>query len=170
MTGRIKRYLLVIGFFFLFISTARAADLNKQRQCFLDAEDAFKKGNQEKFNTLLTRIKDYPLYPYLFFFKSERHTYRQGKGDLSFLSEYESSPLSVRLRQAGSNTSRAKSVQRWRVIFGNLLPVLQYGYVRALLELARLISLVQAEKLWLRREFIPENTIIFLTFFTHRES
>ena len=72
MSGRIKRYLMSIGFFFLFISMAQA-DLNKQRQYFLDAEDAFKKGNQEKFSKLLARLKDYPLYPYLVFMDIQKN-------------------------------------------------------------------------------------------------
>ena len=168
MFGRTKRYLMAIGFFFLFISTARA-DLNKQRQYFLDAENAFKKGNYEKFSTLLTRLKDYPLYPYLVILDIQKNiSIDREKEILSFISEYESSPLSGRLRQdwlkylAGQNQLQ-RLVRDYREPASRFV---QWTYARALLETGEIDKAwVQAEKLWLHGKFLPGEFVPVMDFF-----
>lgn len=168
MSGRIKRYLMAIGFFFLFISMARA-DLNKHRQYFLDAEDAFKKGNYEKFSTLLTRLKDYPLYPYLVILDIQKNIrIDREKEILSFISEYESSPLSGRLRQdwlkylAGQNQLQ-RLVRDYREPASRSV---QWTYARALLETGEIDKAwTQAEKLWLHGKFLPGEFVPIMDFF-----
>jgi len=173
MSGRIKRYLMSIGFFFLFISMARA-DLNKKRQYFLDAEDAFKKGNQELFSKLLNNLKDYPLYPYLVFMDLQKNIrIDKEKEILSFISEYESSPLSGRLRQAWLNYLAGQN-QWQRFVRDYREPAsqsMQYAYVRALLGTGEIDKAwVQAEKLWLHRGFIPgECYPLFDFFYSHNK-
>jgi soluble lytic murein transglycosylase len=173
MSGRIKRYLMCIGFFFLFISIARA-DLNKQRQYFLDAEDAFKKGNQEKFSKLLTKLKDYPLYPYLVFMDIQKNIHiDREKEILSFISEYESSPLSGRLRQAWLEYLVGQN--QWQRLARDFRepapPFLQYAYVRALLETGEIDNAwAQAEKLWHYKGYLPgECYPVFDFFYVHNK-
>jgi soluble lytic murein transglycosylase len=173
MSGRIKRYLMGIVFFFLFISLAHA-DLNKQRQYFLDAEDAFKKGNQEKFSKLLTRLKDYPLYPYLVFLDIQKNIrIDREKEILSFISEYESSPLSGRLRQAWLNYLAGQN--QWQRLVRDFRepasPFLQYAYVRSLLETGEIDNAWnQAEKLWHHKGFLPgECYPVFDFFYAHKK-
>jgi len=172
MSGRIKRYLMSIGVFFLFISMARA-DLNKQRQYFLDAEDAFKKGTQAKFSKLLARLKDYPLYPYLVFMDLQKNIrIDREKEILSFISEYESSPLSGRLRQAWLNYLAGQN--QWQRLVRDYRepasPFLQYAYARSLLETGEFDKAwVQAEKLWLHKGFLPvECYPVFDFFYAHK--
>jgi len=172
MSGRIKRHLMSIGFFFLFISMARA-DLNKQRQYFLDAEDAFKNGNQKKFSKLLNRLKDYPLYPYLVFLDFQKNIrIDREKEILSFISEYESSPLSGRLRQAWLNYLAAQN--QWQRLVRDYRepasPFLQYAYARSLLETGEFDKAwVQAEKLWIQKGFLPgECYPVFDFFYAHK--
>ena len=43
------------------------AKYRNQRNIFLAAEKAFKKGNKKLYNTYLQELKDYPLYPYLIY-------------------------------------------------------------------------------------------------------
>jgi soluble lytic murein transglycosylase len=173
MSGRIRSYLMGIGFFFLFISMAQA-DLNKQRQYFLDAEDAFKKGNQEKFSKLLGKLKDYPLYPYLVFMDIQK-TIRidREKEILSFISEYESSPLSGRLRQAWLYyLAGQKQWQRLARDFREpASPFLQYAYARSLLETGEIDNAwIQAEKLWHHKGFLPgECYPVFDLFYAHNK-
>ena len=150
------------------------ADLNKQRQYFLDAEDAFKKENQAKFSKLLNNLKDYPLYPYLVFMDLQKNIrIDREKEILSFISEYESSPLSGRLRQAWLNYLAGQN-QWQRFVRDYRKPVsrsLQYAYVRALLGTGEIDKAwVQAEKLWLHRGFIPgECYPLFDFFYSHNK-
>lgn len=150
------------------------ADLNKQRQYFLDAEDAFKKGNQEKFSKLLTRLKDYPLYPYLVFLDIQKNIrIDREKEILSFISEYESSPLSNQLRQAWLNYLAGQN-QWQRLVRDYREPAsqsMQYAYVRSLLETGEIDKAwVQAEKLWLHRGFIHgECYPLFDFFYTYKK-
>ncbi|HJX30698.1 MAG TPA: transglycosylase SLT domain-containing protein [Thermodesulfobacteriota bacterium] len=173
MSGRIRSYLMGIGFFFLFISIARA-DLNKQRQYFLDAEDAFKKGNQAKFSKLLTRLKDYPLYPYLVFMDTQKNIrIDREKEILSFISEYESSPLSGRLRKAWLEYLAGQN--QWQRLARDFRepapPFLQYAYVRALLETGEIDKAwAQAEKLWHYKGYLPgECYPVFDFFYAHKK-
>ena len=173
MSGKIKSYLMGIGFFFIFISMARA-DLNKQRQYFLDAEDAIKKGNQAKFSALLTRLKDYPLYPYLVFMDIQKNIrIDREKEILSFISEYESSPLSGRLRETWLKYLAGQ--EQWQRLARDYRDPasqsVQYAYVRALLGTGEIDNAwVQAEKLWLHRGFIPgECYPLFDFFYAHKK-
>lgn len=150
------------------------ADLNKQRQYFLDAEDAFKKGNQEKFSKLLTRLKDYPLYPYLVFLDIQKNIrIDREKEILSFISGYESSPLSGRLRQAWLNYLAGQN--QWQRLVRDFRepasPFLQYAYARSLLETGEIDKAwVQAEKLWLHKGFLPgECYPVFDFFYAHNK-
>jgi Soluble lytic murein transglycosylase and related regulatory proteins (some contain LysM/invasin domains) len=150
------------------------ADLNKQRQYFLDAEDAFKKGNQAKFSKLLIMLKDYPLYPYLVFLDIQKNIrIDREKEILSFISEYESSPLSGRLRQAWLNYLAGQN-QWQRLMRDYREPAsqsVQWAYTRSLLETGEIDKAwVQAEKLWLHRGFIPgESYPVFDFFYAYKK-
>jgi len=165
MSSRMKRYLMAIGFFFLFISMAQA-DLHKQRENFLEAEKAFNEGNQKKFKKLLTRLKD---YPYLVFMDIQNNMrLDREKEILSFISEYELSPLSNQLRQAwlkylaGQNQWQ-KFVRDYRE---PACSSVRWAYARALLETGEIDKAWgQAEKLWLRKQFIPAECYPTFDFF-----
>jgi soluble lytic murein transglycosylase len=163
MSVRIERYLIVgmtIVLFSLFVPMAQA-DLQEQRQCFLDAENAFNKGNQEKFNQLLARLQDYPLYPYLVFLDIQKNIgIAREKEILSFISEYGSSPLSDKLRQAWLNYLAGQN-QYQRLVRDYREPAsqaMQCAYSRSLLETGEIDKAwAQAEKLWLRGEPSPRE-------------
>ena len=163
MSSRIKRHLFLsvpILFFSLFVSTA-GADLHAQRQSFLDAEVAFIKGNQEQFCNFLAELKDYPLYPYLVFMDiRENIGLGREKEILSFISEYQSSPLSGQLRQSWLNYLAAGNQWR-RLVRDYRAPAseaVQCAYGRALLETGETgKAWIEAEKLWLHGRSRPKG-------------
>jgi soluble lytic murein transglycosylase len=163
MSSGIKRNLILsvpIVFLSLFISTAQS-DLHQQRQCFVDAESAFKEGNQEKFNKLLSSLKGYPLYPYLVFLDIRKNMSLDKENEiLSFISEYRSSPLSGQLRESWLNCL-CRQNQWQRLVMDYRAPAsqsLQCSYARALLETGEIDKAwIEAEKLWLHGQSRPRE-------------
>ena len=118
---------------------------------------------------MLARLKDYPLYPYLVFMEIQKNiSIDREKEILSFISEYESSPLSNQLRQAWLNYLAGQN-QWQRLVRDYREPAsqsVQYAYARSLLETGEIEKAwVQAEKLWLHGEFRPRECDPVFDFF-----
>ena len=95
MARKFERFLLLCLTLICFsLSTQPArADLNKQRQVFLDAESAFGKGDYAKFKNLSASLKEYPLYPYLVFMDIRKSMgLGKEKEILSFMNEWDGVP------------------------------------------------------------------------------
>ena len=78
----------------LLLSTPLLANIEQQRQHFISAEKAFKKGDKATYKKLKAKLKQYPLYQYL--------EYNELKNSLSslnnkqvraFMDKYPGSPL-----------------------------------------------------------------------------
>ncbi len=85
----------------LWMSETVGAGLNRQRQDFLVARQAYDAGDLSKWQRLSAGLKDYPLYPYL------RYPYLRDRLDsvaesevLQFIDRYGDSPPGTRLRNA----------------------------------------------------------------------
>ena len=85
----------------LLVSETVGAGLNRQRQDFLVARQAYDAGDLSKWHRLSAGLKDYPLYPYL------RYPYLRDRLDsvaesevLQFIDRYGDSPPGTRLRNA----------------------------------------------------------------------
>ena len=155
MSGRVKRLgalSLSMVLLSLFISTAEA-DLKEQRQSFLEAENAFHRGDQKTFIELLAALKDYPLHPYLVFLDLRKNMkLEREKEILSFIDAYESSPLSEQLRQSWVNYLGGKKM--WERLVKAYRPPasesVHCAYAQALLETGQTDKAwIEAEKLWI---------------------
>lgn len=151
---------LTVLFFSFFIPPARA-DFSEQRQVFLDAESAFRIGDYDKFRDLSARLKEYPLYPYLLFMDIQKNLgLEKEKQVLSFMKEWDGSPLSRQLRQSwltylAGNNHWSRLVRDYRE------PVpqsVQCSHARALIETGALENAwLEAEKLWLHGQSRPRE-------------
>lgn len=72
--------------------------LAKQRELFLEAETALKKGQYATFKKLEHRLNDYPLYPYLRFMELNRNIGKTSSHKIqNFLQTYHNTPLANKL-------------------------------------------------------------------------
>jgi soluble lytic murein transglycosylase len=96
----------------VFAGQVSAASLNEQRAFFVEAEKALGRGDQPAFKRLSSRIRDYPLLPYL---EYEALRKRLGTADSrevrAFLEKHRDTPLAGRLRAQWLN--RLAGQQRW---------------------------------------------------------
>lgn len=149
---------LTILFFYCCPAPGRA-DVNQQRQDFTAAEKALKEGRLRDFNNLLSRLRDYPLYPYLVYEQlSSDISIQKEKEVLDFLDTYASTPLADRLRR--SWLEHLAEGNNWPEMIRDFeLPhtqSLQCSYARALLETGRTREAWQeAKDLWLRGRSLP---------------
>ena len=81
-------------------SVANAADRTEQRKDFLEARKAVRAGNLAQYNTLLARLDDYPLRPYLEYEYLSRRLQQKKytTGVRAFLKQQEQTPIGKRLR------------------------------------------------------------------------
>lgn len=162
MQGKILTLFILSAFFWIFLfSNPALADLEQQRQDFLAAEEALKNGRVQEFNQLLSKLTDYPLYPYLLYEQIRRDiSLKHEDRILRFLDEYVSTPLADRLRQKwleylAGNSSWQKLVRDYR---GPYTQSLQCSYARALMENGQTgKAWEEAEKLWLHGRSRPKE-------------
>jgi len=95
------RFLLVIGLLLSSGLTCASDRSNEaERQLFLRAEIALKKGKMENFQALKKQLVHYPLYPYLLHAELNRKFPNlEAREFEAFVRNYAESPLSVQLRQ-----------------------------------------------------------------------
>jgi soluble lytic murein transglycosylase len=93
--------------------TAQAADLDGQRQAFLAAETALRKGQVSRYRQLKAGLSDYPLLPYLEYDYLRKRLYRLPEKRIEqFLHNYPKTPLAERLRGAWLDTLSRQG--RWQ--------------------------------------------------------
>ncbi|MFP4235985.1 MAG: transglycosylase SLT domain-containing protein [Desulfonatronovibrio sp.] len=137
------------------------ADLNQQRQDFQAAEKALNEGRLQDFNRLLSRLRDYPLYPYLVYEQlSKNISIQKEKQILDFLDKYDSTPLADRLRRLWLEYLAEHN--RWTELVRDFhlpyTPGLHCSYARGLMETGRTGEAWQeARDLWLRGRSLPDE-------------
>jgi soluble lytic murein transglycosylase len=162
MQVKILTLFILSAFFGIFVFFNPAlADLEQQRQDFLAAEGALKTGRVQEFNQLISKLTDYPLYPYLLYEQIRRDISSKHEDRiLWFLDEYSSTPLADRLRQQwleylAGKSSWQKLVRDYR---GPYTQSLQCSYARALMENGQTEKAwEEAEKLWLHGRSRPKE-------------
>ncbi len=82
-------------------ATAAVPELEQQRELFLQAEQALQQRQFSRYETLLSKLRDYPLYPYLTY-KDLRRRLSSAKDDefSLFFYSYGNTPLAPMLRSA----------------------------------------------------------------------
>ncbi len=89
------------------------ATLKSERRLFIEARKRLSRGDLNGYRALSAKLTDYPLYPYLEFFKNKRYISKLSLEDIENFSQNNAdSPISYRLYNAWL-ASLAKS-QRWR--------------------------------------------------------
>ncbi len=140
----------------LWMSVAASSGLNRQRQEFLAARQAYETGDLGTWQRLSANLKDYPLYPYLRYPYLRDHLDSVAESEvLAFIKRYDGSPPGTRLRNAWLiNLAHA---QRWpeylRLYQNSSDPSLACYQVQARIAQARgkldAALIDQAEALWL---------------------
>jgi len=129
------------------------ATLQSERKLFIEARKRLSRGDLNGYRALSAKLTDYPLYPYLEFFKHKRYISKLSLEDIeNFSQKNADSPISYRLYNAWL-ASLAKS-QRWRdyvaTYESNGNPKYDCYYYWALLkEGYTKKAFLGAEKLWL---------------------
>ncbi len=81
------------------VAHALAADLERQRALFVEAERALKRGASSEFERLRGQLRDYPLYPYLEYQSLTQDLAQRSPAQIaSFLTRYADTPLATQLR------------------------------------------------------------------------
>ncbi|MEH6811851.1 MAG: transglycosylase SLT domain-containing protein [Motiliproteus sp.] len=73
--------------------------LQQQRQLYQSAQKAYGKRKHKRFDSMISQLKDYPLYPYLEFQRISRNPAKiNSKVMIDFAKSYDNTPLARRLR------------------------------------------------------------------------
>jgi peptidoglycan lytic transglycosylase len=95
--------------------------LETQRELFLDARSALQDNRLEEYQALASRLRDYPLYPYLKFDELRNRLSRADEQEVArFLETHEGEPVGDRLRQSWLYNLASK--QRWRLFLRHYRP------------------------------------------------
>jgi len=79
--------------------------LAEQRETFLAADSALKKGQLSRYRSLKTKLTDYPLLPYLEYNYLRKRLHRLPEARIEqFLQQYQDTPLAERLRNSWLDT------------------------------------------------------------------
>ncbi|HEB26608.1 MAG TPA: lytic transglycosylase [Porticoccus sp.] len=91
------------------LSIADSLSLDEQRELYQEAKAALSKGDQSKYKSILSRIGNYSLRPYLEYTDLSGRLRRLPKRDVqNFLSKHDGTPIAVRLRYRWLETLRSK--------------------------------------------------------------
>jgi len=91
------------------ISAKNDQQLQKQRELFVQAEEALKRGRISQYRKIEPQLKDYPLYPYLRFIELERHIKQTSDQKIQqFIQTYHSTPLAKKLYYRWMNSLARK--------------------------------------------------------------
>ncbi len=138
----------------LYSALACAGNGYTQRELFWQARQALLTKHYSHFEQLRVHLEDYPLYPYLSYFKIKQQplAYQNEEGIDDFLESYQDTPLAPKLRaECLTHAAKARDWSRfihyYRPTYG---PVLQCYYLNALLATQQKRVAYQAiPKLWL---------------------
>ncbi|VAW77032.1 Soluble lytic murein transglycosylase precursor [hydrothermal vent metagenome] len=90
---------IIVASFLAFAGSAAASE--RQREQFLQAESALKKGRTSEYRQLKPMLVDYPLYGYLDYWELRRRLSKAKADDVEqFLQQYPGQPISIRLRHS----------------------------------------------------------------------
>jgi soluble lytic murein transglycosylase len=142
-------------------SHAQSATLEAQRETFLAAEKALKKGQQQQYQHLKKKLLDYPLLPYL--------DYEELRGSIdsastaqikAFLKKYDNTPLSGRIRNAWLRKMAAN--KRWAEYLDFYRPskstAKRCQYLQSLIGTGHAkIAFSQVEQIWLAGRSQPND-------------
>ncbi len=134
-------------------ATTSKSHQTKQQQMFLDAERALKKGELNRFNTLMKTLQNYPLYPDLLY-KSMRHRFSQlSQSDIdAFTQAFPGTRAAERLQQSWLKNLAKK--KQWKAFLEKWQPTkdttLQCNYLSALFNTGQQQkAFEEAKPLWL---------------------
>ncbi len=143
---------VVAAVLILAAATPPTVALANEREAFLAAESALEQGDVAVFTDLVSRLRDYPLYPYLRFQALRRDLDRAtGREVEAFLAEHGDTPLADRIRRAWLKRLAARG--QWgdyaRLYVADDSTERRCLYLRSLLETDRASeALGQVEPLW----------------------
>ena len=101
--------LLVLTMMLPLQSAANNLTLDQQRELYKEAKTTLSKGDHSRFKSILSRIGDYPLRPYLEYTELSKRLWQLPKRDVqNFLSKYHGSQITDRLRYLWLETLRKK--------------------------------------------------------------
>ncbi len=152
---------LVTGLLLLLIAQNVSANMREQRELFLEAERALQGGQSTRYQELLPRLRDYPLYPYLLYQDLRRRLATAGNEEFSlFFYNYGNTPLAPLLRNALLKHLAKK--KRWKDYLAHYLPgddISQQCYYRtALLRTGKkAAALENIAQLWLSGSSRPSS-------------
>ena len=135
------------------VASAQSDPWQQHRQWFLQAEQAFERGDQSAFDALLKLLGPYPLRPYLSYLQAEASLAQGDSTRISgLLSEWGDAPLALRLRTRW--LQHLATQQNWDLFIENYVEQnaasLRCAYATALAETNRLEDAFDlAETLWL---------------------
>lgn len=137
------------------------ADIDQQRKDFTEARKAVRQGANSRYNTLLKRLQDYPLKPYLEYEYLKRQLSQQPSSRIhAFLEANQDSPLHKRLRLQWLKTLARKG--RWEEFvadyrdLNNTKLACQYAYALQKLGKSQQAR-IEAEALWLSGSSQPST-------------
>jgi soluble lytic murein transglycosylase len=149
-----KKYFYGLLFSLMFFSMhAFASDRTESRDLFWQARESLLSKHYQQFERLKSRLKNYPLYPYLVYMKLMQRLAYQNEDEINdFLDRYQDTPLANRLRanylaRAAKKRDWLNFIHYYRPIYG---PLLQCHYINALLATQQKQSAFEAiPELWL---------------------
>jgi soluble lytic murein transglycosylase len=163
-TGVLRLVLLSITSLLLCCTTAAAATtpgLERQRQMFVQAEQALHRGDSKEYNRLRRELADYPLLPYLEYTELSGNLGRAGKARVAkFLHRHADTPLAERLR--GAWLSRLARGGQWQDFIDFFTPSKsterRCNYLRALIATGHAkTAFPQVTQLWLVGRSQPDQ-------------
>lgn len=136
------------------------ADLVQARNQFFEAERTLQQGDYAQFQSVLSHLREYPLYPYLLYADLERRLSTAKAAEVSdFLEKYDDTPLAGNLRASWLRV--LASQKRWTDYLEFYTPLsnaeLQCHYHLALLQTGKTTQAFQdVERLWLSGKSQPD--------------
>ncbi len=148
-------------FCILFVNPSNA-ELQQQRQDFLEAEKALQENRLDDFQSLSANLVNYPLYPYLVYEELRQNISLARESDiLDFLENYSHTPLASQLRSRWLDyLARNQEWSRLARDFqaGSSRERTQCSYGRALLKTGQQDAAWEhAEKMWLHGRSRPDE-------------
>ncbi|MDH5408005.1 MAG: transglycosylase SLT domain-containing protein [Gammaproteobacteria bacterium] len=153
----------MLGLGLLWPSISLSYDKNtyaEQRKDYIAAEKALKNRQITRYRRIASRLKNYPLYPYLEYEEIRRRLGQTSSSEIqTFLEVNRHSPLSNKLRHAWLKSLARK--KKWRELVDNFYLVndsnLRCNYARALFELGDHRAIDVSKELWRTGKSLPNS-------------
>jgi len=133
--------------------------LEQQRRWFVQARNALRTNKLDSFRQLASKLKDYPLYPYLIQYFLDANLWQSKDQDIiAFLKEYSDLPTAVDLRRDWLRYLARRG--RWQTFLDNYTPqtddTLRCYHLQARLQTNNQAYLLEdARSMWLTGKSIP---------------